>query len=141
MTANSLSTLSTETQMISSVIVQNPAVTESFCLMQLSEQGSLHQRELQYHGPGIQSGEEAQRFHFQWSDDVLKLEKRSKEHNRDIGRSPPDKNQKADLQMIYQGKFRPSILLFHVLIHCRTLRCQGPHCKARTRRGRERTSL
>lgn len=90
--------------MTSSAIVQNPAMPESFCLMQLSEVGSLHQSEIHYGAPDTDVEGGLQHFHFLWSDDILGLEKQSREAEHGGDKDITNKDERARLQTVYQGK-------------------------------------
>ena len=103
MAACALPSLSAEAQMASTVIVRNPEVSNSFCLMQLSERCGLHQREFRYDVNDIPHPD-LRRFHFQWSDEVLKLEDQSKAMKAHNGKLEVRDHQQLDLRKVYDGE-------------------------------------
>ena len=103
MAAYALPSLSSEAQMTGTAIVKNPEIPNSFCLTQLSCRSSLHQREFRY-DTDDEPHSNVQRFHFQWSDEVLKLEKRSKIMKVDSESLAAGGHQQVDLRKAYDGE-------------------------------------
>ncbi|KAL5529702.1 hypothetical protein ACEPAG_5687 [Sanghuangporus baumii] len=92
------------------VLIRHPGLpSDSFSLLELSEQGSLHHQGLRYTtdtstvAPGREYVKD--RFDFRWSDDVRELERREKDLKPDYGNLEDREVARLDLSGLYEALF------------------------------------